>query len=88
LVASGKGIRIEGSGNFSGGFNWVELRVRVGGSGGSGVRSMVQAENTPFLRRAAAVTAIIKRRQWPTHSRARVHVTDVLLLHRIIQFTE
>jgi hypothetical protein len=48
----------------------------------------VQAENTPFLRRAAAVTAIIKRRQWPTHSRARVHVTDVLLLHRIIQFTE
>ena len=40
LVASGKGIRIEGSGSFSGGFNWVELRVRVGGSGGSGVRSM------------------------------------------------
>lgn len=58
----------------------------------------VQAENTPFLRRAAAVTAIIKRCQWPSPFESTVHVPDVLSSipcsctewteSRIIQFTE
>ena len=42
----------------------------------------------PFLRRAAAVTAIIKRCQWPTHSRARSMSPMSCSLHRIIRFTE